>query len=263
MLEHITPVILTFNEIANIARTLDKLSWANLIVVVDSGSNDGTVEFLQSRDKIRLYHRVFTTHAEQWNFAIKETGITSEWILSLDADYVLSDELIAEIDGLVPADTVSACKARFVYCINGKPLRGSLYPPVNVLFRKGKGEYIQDGHTQKLFVSGEVKELQNVVYHDDRKSFKKWLVAQRSYIPLEVKKILGKKWHELTFADRVRKFRVIAPVAVLFYCLIIKGGILDGKAGLYYALQRVTAELLLSINLLKHDLGLMPSDFDH
>ena len=52
----------------------------------------------------------------------------------------------------------------------------------------------------------------------------------------------------------------MAPPAMLFYCLIIRGGILDGWAGFYYAFQRGLAELMLSLYLIDHDLG--NSDFE-
>ena len=58
---------------------------------------------------------------------------------------------------------------------------------------------------------------------------------------------------DLSGADRIRRMRVIAPVAVLFYCLIVSGGVLDGWAGFYYAFQRMLAELLLSLYLIEHD----------
>ena len=50
--------------------------------------------------------------------------------------------------------------------------------------------------------------------------------------------------------------RLVAPVAMAFYCLVWKRLVLDGRAGLFYTLQRIVAELLLSLYLLGHDLGL-------
>jgi len=55
----------------------------------------------------------------------------------------------------------------------------------------------------------------------------------------------------LNWKDRIRKWRVIAPPAMLFYCLILRGGLLDGWAGFYYAFQRTFAELLLSLRLIE------------
>ena len=83
MLDNITPVLLTFNEAANISRTLECLSWARDIVVVDSGSRDGTRGIVESYSNTRFYHRDFDNHARQWNHAISNTGIRSDWILAL------------------------------------------------------------------------------------------------------------------------------------------------------------------------------------
>jgi len=66
---------------------------------------------------------------------------------------------------------------------------------------------------------------------------------------LESDKLSETAWNELGWADRIRKMRLVAPVAILFYCLFVKGAILDGRAGLYYTFQRVLAELLLSLYL--------------
>ena len=90
MFHAITPVLLTFNERPNIGRTLSHLDWADEIVVVDSGSNDGTLDVLRQNPKVRVYERKFDTHAGQWRYAITETNISTPWILRLDADYQIS-----------------------------------------------------------------------------------------------------------------------------------------------------------------------------
>src|SRR6185369_1762222 len=96
MLDQITPLILTYNEAPNIPRSLEALSWAKDIVVVDSFSDDNTVELAKSFPQVRLFQRAFDSHRNQWEFGLKETGISTPWVLALDADYVLSDELVAD-----------------------------------------------------------------------------------------------------------------------------------------------------------------------
>jgi hypothetical protein len=56
---------------------------------------------------------------------------------------------------------------------------------------------------------------------------------------------------ELSFGDRIRRQKVLAPFVILFYCLILNKGLLDGWAGWYYAFQRMLAEILLSIHLIE------------
>jgi len=249
MLEEVTPLILTFNEAPNIARTLQQLDWAKKIVVIDSYSTDGTLEVLQSHSLVKIFQREFDTHANQWNYGLQQ--VTSEWVLSLDADYILTDELIAEIQGLLKDLLVDSYFAKFRYCVFGKPLRGTLLPPREVLFRKEKAIYIDDGHTQLLRVNGKSSMLSSYIHHDDRKPLTRWLWAQDRYIIIEAKKLLETPASQLSFGDRIRRQKIIAPFIILLYCLVLKGGILDGWAGWYYAFQRMLAEIILSIRLIE------------
>jgi glycosyltransferase involved in cell wall biosynthesis len=84
----ITPLLLTFNERENIVRTLERLSWAHSILVIDSGSTDETCELARTNPRVRIVHRPFTSFADQCNFGL--TQISTPWVLSMDADYVLS-----------------------------------------------------------------------------------------------------------------------------------------------------------------------------
>ena len=93
--------------------------------------------------------------------------------------------------------------------------------------------------------------LNSYIYHDDRKSLSRWLWAQDRYMKIEVKKLLESPNSELSFGDRIRRKKILAPLIVPIYCLIINKGILDGWAGWYYALQRTLAEILLSIRLIE------------
>lgn len=245
----ITPVLLTFNEAPNIARTLGRLSWAKDIVIVDSFSTDATRDIAAQHPGVRVFQRAFTTHAEQWNFGLHETGITSEWVLALDADFVLSDVLIGEIAAMTPEPDAAGYEASFVYCVNGRPLRGAAYPPVVVLFRRGSARYEQDGHTQRVRINGSVRPLAGQIFHDDRKSLTHWLSAQARYMRLEAEKLSRAPAASLGLADRLRRAIVLAPPAMFCYCYFLRAGVLDGKAGLLYALQRATAELILSLYL--------------
>ena len=250
----ITGLILTRDEAPNIARTLGKLTWLQDVVVVDSYSTDGTQAIAAGFPNVRVVERGFTTHAEQWNFGLEDTGITTEWVLALDADFVLSDAIVTEIQSLNPEDSVAGYWASFQYCIDGRPLRGAAYPPVPVLYRRPRGRYDQDGHTQRIRLNGTVHRLEAPVMHDDRKSLRRWLASQARYMALEAEK-LSDPSAQIGFADQVRRWLVIAPPAMFCYCYFVRGGILDGKAGLFYALQRAVSEAILSLFLVRRMLG--------
>src|ERR1700730_8847357 len=136
MLEQVTPLIITYNEAPNIARTTSKLGWAKKIVVIDSGSTDGTVEIVTACRQAALIHHPFEDFASQCNFGLMQ--VTSPWVLSLDADYELSDELIRELQTISSDNDISGYRVRFVYRIYGKPLSGTLYPARIVLYKKAK-----------------------------------------------------------------------------------------------------------------------------
>jgi glycosyltransferase involved in cell wall biosynthesis len=254
MLTQITPLILTRNEAANVPNTLPRLAWAREVVVVDSLSDDGTPELLSAFPNVRVVRRPFDSHAAQWNFGLLETGISTPWVLALDADYQLTPEGLAELAALTPADDVAGYRARFRYCVNGRPLRCGAYPPVVVLYRRQAAHYVQDGHTQRVEVAGRIADLHTPLLHDDRKPLRAWIASQQRYARLEMTKLRETPASRLAFADRVRRLRVVAPLAMLAYCLFVRGAVLDGRAGLLYACERAFAELLLSLNLLRNDI---------
>ena len=250
MLDEITPLILTYNEAANIGRTLERLAWARDIVVVDSFSDDETVEIASSFPQVRVIQRAFDGHRNQWEFGLRETGIKTSWVLALDADYVLTHDAVAELKSLNPNADTAAYRAKFVYCINGSELHSGIYPPVTVLYRREAASYVQDGHTQRILIDGSFADLRARLLHDDRKPLSRWLHSQTRYAELEAQKLLATERKTLRIIDRLRLWSIILPPAMLFYCLIVRGGIFDGWPGFYYAFQRSLAELMLSLYLI-------------
>lgn len=249
MLASITPVILTYNEADNIDRTLQRLTWADRIVVIDSFSTDETLDILARYPQVEVYQRPFDTHATQWNYGL--SLVTTDWVLSLDADYGLSDDLVEELTTLDPHRGADCYTISFKYCVFGQPLRGTILPPRAALFRQAKATYIDDGHTQLLQCWGTVAALQHPILHDDRKPLNRWLWAQDRYALLEVQKQLENPSARLGWSDRIRRVPGLSAPIILVYCLILKGGILDGWAGWHYAFQRIVAELILSIRLIE------------
>jgi glycosyltransferase involved in cell wall biosynthesis len=260
MLDQITPLILTHNEAPNIGRTLAELSWASEIVVLDSFSDDETLEIVSSFPRVRVYQRAFDSHANQWNFGLKETAIESEWILALDADYVISKDFLTELKTLRASPDIKGYRARFIYCINGQRLTSGIYPPATVLYRRDGASYCQAGHTQKLSLEGQIETMCSPILHDDRKPLSQWLQTQSRYTKLEADKLLSSDPKSLSWTDLVRRLRIVAPPAMFFYCLILRGGVLDGWAGFYYAFQRSLAELMLALYLIDHDLRIAGVD---
>jgi len=254
MRDQITPLILTYNEAPNIGRTLEQLRWAHEIVVVDSFSTDQTLEIVSQFPQVRVFQRVFDDFVSQWDFGLKQTGISTDWVLAIDADFVLTSGLVDELNSLEPEPNIHGYQVSITFCVNGRPLRSSLLPALPVLYRRQSATYLQDGHTQHVLVSGAVSKLHFEILHDDRKTFNRWFESQRQYMALEAKKLLRTNSSNLNVPDKVRCLRLIAPIVMPWYCLLIRRGILDGWPGFYYAFQRTFAELILSLYLIEADL---------
>ena len=249
MLEQITPLILTFNEAPNLERTLAQLTWAKRIVVVDSFSTDETLDIAKRFPKVEVVQRKFDSFARQCNIGLQQ--VRTPWVLSLDADYVLTDELISEMKTLDEAGAADGWAARFKYSVYGHNLRASLYPSRTVLYRREKARYEDDGHGHRVQINGAVKTLESFIVHDDRKPLARWLWAQDRYATLEVEKLLAAAAGTLPPQDRLRKMVWPAPFVVFFYTLFVKGMIFEGWPGWYYVLQRTVAELVLSLRLVE------------
>lgn len=248
MLDSITPLLLTFNEAPNIARTLAKLAWAKRIIVVDSGSTDATLEILAQHPQVEVHSRAFDSFANQCNFGLAQ--IASEWVLSLDADYELSDALVAEIRALQPAAGVAGYSARFVYRVHGRALRATLYPPRTVLYRRSAACYRDEGHGHRVGVDGAVRSLRSVIYHDDRKSLARWFQSQRRYAEQEALYLLSREPAGLGITDRLRRLAWPLPLLVLPYVLLVKGCAFDGWPGWFYGLQRLVAECMIALEII-------------
>lgn len=243
----ITALVLTYNEEANLGRVLGRLGWCDRVLVLDSYSTDRTLEIAGSFENVDVEQRAFDSFAGQCNYGLGL--VETEWTLSLDADYVLTPGVVEEIAGLADDPAVAGYRAPFQYLVHGRPLRGTLYPPRTVLYRTRRARYDQDGHAHRVEVDGAVRDLVHVIQHDDRKPLGSWLDAQRRYAVQEAAKLRAAPPGTLGRNDRLRLGGRLAPVLAPLYALLVKGGILDGRAGWTYALQRAYAEILLALHL--------------
>jgi hypothetical protein len=176
--------------------------------------------------------------------------LSSDWVLSLDADYVLSTQLADELCAFLSDDNTigtpfDAYRIGFNYCINGKPIRSGLLPPRTCLYKRRDAQYIDVGHGHRVIINGRVGQLKNKIFHDDRKPFSKWLENQQRYQKIEAAMLKVNSPARLPIQDLIRKYTFMAPFSAFFMCLIIRGGIFDGKEGVIYAFHRLIAESLL------------------
>lgn len=250
----IAGLILAYNEEANIRRTLNQLTWLPEIVVIDSHSTDQTVNICQEFENVVIHQRKFDNHTNQWNYGLGKCVERTEWLLALDADYFIPDQLSKEIQDWLSKNKIpyNGFWVNFKYAVEGVVIRSGIYPPVQVLYRADNAEYINEGHTQRISVTGSNGQLINKIIHDDRKSFDRWIMSQNNYAKLEAQYLFKKEGQNKINKkqDRIRVRYKFTPVFLFLYCILARNGWRDGKAGWLYAFQRLIAEVLLQYHLI-------------
>ena len=245
--DDLTVMILTYNEEQNIGRTLAAVGWAQRILVVDSGSTDSTLDIVARYRQARVVTRAFDSFAGQCNFGL--THIATNWVLSMDADYVVSEPLALEIQALNPSTETAGYRAAFIYMVQGRRLRATLYPPRTALYRKARAHYQDIGHGHRVTVTGVTDSFSAPIYHDDRKPHARWLASQQRYAAREADYLLSTPQAALGRNDRIRRMGWPAPMLVFVYTLLVKRCILDGWAGWHYVLQRTMAETMIALEV--------------
>lgn len=251
-LEVVTPLVLTYNEEANIGRVLESLQWAKRIIVVDSGSTDGTEEICRNYPNVLWRVRVFDSHAAQWNYGIFESGIETEYVLALDGDMEVPAAVAEELGQEFLPREFDGGVLGFQFRMGGVPLSGSLYPPDLRIFRKQNVRVQQVGHTQRFFAIGATYRFKNRLVHDDRKSVDRWVDSQVRYSLLEATYL--KDQPNGGFRRSMRRAGVMPLLAGLYaYCR--SGGPFKGQASLEYAYQRAVYEAILAMRLFRSSAG--------
>jgi hypothetical protein len=249
----ITAIILTHNEELNISRCINNVKKiTNKIVVVDSFSSDLTKKICITNN-VKFIQNKFTNQGIQFNWALKNVKISTEWIIRIDADELMTDNLINEIlnidykNKFINAFSIN----KRIYWMNRWIKYGGVYPmTITRIFRKGKAKY-EEFTEEHLIVDGKIKQLAYDIIEDNKKNnliffTKKHITTgigemneffknkNNSSIP---KKILGVK------AERTRWFKIYLynNVPLFLRCLlyflyryIFRLGFLDGRRGLIF-----------------------------
>lgn len=162
----ISAALITFNEESNIARTLKKLTWCDEIVVVDSNSTDKTKEICTSFGA-KVYSKEFNGYGEQKQFLVEKCSF--DWVLSVDADEVLTNELINEIQ-----TEFSKQKLTYkAYLLNRKHVYlGKVFKygylkntPILRLFNKNFANFSDKKVHETVEYKGKKGRFKNVFYH--------------------------------------------------------------------------------------------------
>ena len=164
----LSAIIITRNEAANIGECLDTLAFCDERIVVDCGSDDGTVDIARGKGA-RVEHHDWNGFGPQKNFALSLA--TGDWVLSLDADERVTPELAAAIAAAIAGGaaqgTVDGFELPRISSFCGRPMRHSGWFPDYVLrlFRRGKGRFDDAMVHERVICDGTVKRLDKPLIH--------------------------------------------------------------------------------------------------
>jgi glycosyltransferase involved in cell wall biosynthesis len=231
--------IVTLNEADNLGRTLASVRFADEIVVVDSGSTDGTVEIARSSGA-KVFAEEWKGFARQKNSAIDKCAGT--WVLSLDADEELTAELEAEIRGMLEADErivppVDGYRLRLRHVFLGRWMRyGGYYPDMKLrLFRRvtssGVAHFTDRPVHESVQVAWRVETMKKDFLHHGYANLEIYLEHMDRYSTLGARIVAAKgKTSRLwpAFCWNV----ALVPLLTFVWNYIFRLGFLDGREGL-------------------------------
>jgi glycosyltransferase involved in cell wall biosynthesis len=251
---HLTVVILTLDEEQHIKRAISSVTRiAHRIVVVDSGSTDGTVERAREAGALVLFNP-FITQAKQFNWALQQLPDGTEWVLRLDADEIVSDALAEEIATRLPGlpDHIAGVTVARRISFLGRPVRhGGMFPVQVVrLLRHGRGGSEDRWMDEHIVVDGKVTSFKGELLDDNLKTLSWWINKHNSYASREVIEVLNAEFgfivregnanlgRSQTGAKRWIKENIylrlpggLRALAYFFYRYILRLGFLDGIEG--------------------------------
>jgi len=274
----LTAVILTQNEALHIERCIESLhSVASRVVVVDSGSSDGTCE-LARKLGAHVYENVWVNYATQFNWALDHADIDTPWVCRIDADEFLTEELQVSIQSelvAAAADVVGFTVNRLM-CFGGRPMRhGAVYPRKMLrIFRFGLGRVESRWMDEHIQVSGRVHHIAGDLIDDNKNGLTFWTAKHNSYASREVADILltldqsvvqpsNLQARLIRFGKKHIYERLPAglrPFPYFFYRYILRLGFLDGPQGLdFHVLQGFWYRFLVDAKL-KETLRIMQEE---
>lgn len=225
----ISATIITYNEERNIARVIESLRCCDEILVLDSGSNDRTVEVATNLGA-RVVEASWHGYAAQKNIAAELA--TYDWILSLDADESLSEALEAEIWHIKKSGPRydGYTVPRLAQYLGRWILHSGWHPDRKVrLFDRRKAKWIGEFVHESVVVTGSVGHLQSSLLHFTCNSLSEHLRSMDSYTTLAAQGIVSRG--KTVTCSRL----LFDPMWTFFRSYILKRGYLDGVEGLAIA----------------------------
>jgi glycosyltransferase involved in cell wall biosynthesis len=225
----ISATIITYNEERNIARAMESLRCCDEIVVVDSGSSDRTCA-LAEKLGAKVIDSPWPGYAKQKNLAAEKAA--NDWILSLDADEALSEDLEAELWHIKKnGPEFDAYTMPRIAQYLGKWIRhGGWYPDRKVrLYHREKATWVGEFVHESVQTSGSVGRLEGQILHYTCQSLTEHMKTMDRYTTLAAEQIIYQK-------RKISLLRLIVdPPWTFIRSYFLKAGFLDGLEGLAIA----------------------------
>lgn len=254
----ITTIILTYNEELHIRRCLENVCpFSKKVYVIDSPSTDRTAEICREFPNVEVVvHKYPGNQAEQFNWALDNCEIGTEWVLRVDADEYCTPELIHEMQDKLPAlpNEVSAVVLPLGRVFRGRLLKHSIVNGIKMirLFRYGRVRYEQrlmDEHLEVM--EGGTVAFDNMFVDDNLMSIRGFIDKHNNYSSREAALLLDAEFelcpidnrdNDTAYAKdvatkRAQKARYAKmplywrSLAYFIYRYVVKLGFLDGRAG--------------------------------
>jgi glycosyltransferase involved in cell wall biosynthesis len=247
----LTVVMLTLNEEFHIAEAIDNVKdWAEEIFIVDSLSSDRTVDIAIEKG-VKIIQRPFTNFGDQWNFALENLPIKTEWTFKMDPDERLSDELKREIQEIITSGSAqNGYEVTLRLWFMGKPLH--VFLSVLRLWKTGKCKFSNVAVNEHLLLEeGKIGVLKGYMEHYDSRDLHHWIEKQNKYTSmLAVQNEDGLKLATTPnlFGNRLERRMFLINLFFklpfryqlqFFHGLFILGAYKDGLHGIRYVRARI------------------------
>lgn len=258
-LSKISVVILTKNEEATLGHTLDRLTSFSEVIVVDSSSDDHTVDIAREHNAEVVDFQWNGNYPKKKQWALQNAGLSNKWVLLLDADEYPSEDLVAELARLesdLDGTEFGAFDINLLYRFGGRYLQHghtvtkrsllhvdrASFPVVDDLKAPGIREV--EGHYQPI-TKWKIGKLRSRLVHDDRDPVSSWFARHNRYSDWEAYLRTNRELRRSIATKRTTKGRVFdcmpfKPALFFIYAFIARRGFLDGRPGFDYAIALST-----------------------
>jgi len=258
-------MIMTYNEVSNLRDAIESFPKDTSIVVYDSFSQDGTAELARSLGA-RVVCRLFDDWSTHQNWAVANIDFGTEWVYYGDADERMTPSLWQEIEGVLaaPGDAKAFAMRRQDMFLGTWLKHSSFYPTWLVRLFRPEAIRWERLVNPVAIVGGRVGRLTgHFIHHQFSKGTIQWFERHIKYADLEAQEFIRETsepivWSSFASRDHSVRRRALKsayyrlpmrPVLRFWTLYLLKGGFLDGRAGLYYSAMQASYELMIQMRV--------------